>query len=40
MLFSVDSVHKKLQITPLCWQGQIKQPTYIQSPIGATPQQQ
>jgi len=29
MFFSVDSTHKNLQITPLCWQGQIKQPTYI-----------
>jgi len=37
MLFIVDSTHKNLQITPLCWQSQIKQPTFIWSPIGATP---
>jgi len=36
MFFSVDSTYKNLQITPLCWQGQIKQPTYIRSPIGST----
>jgi hypothetical protein len=28
-VFSVDSTHKNIQITPLCWQGQIKQLTYI-----------
>jgi len=37
MFFSVDSTHKNLQITSLYWQGQIKQPTYIRSPIGSTP---
>ena len=37
MFFSVDSTHKNLQITPLCWHGQTKRLTYIQLPIGATP---
>ena len=37
MFFSVDSTHKNHQITPLCWQGQIKQPAYTWSPIGAYP---
>jgi len=37
MLFNVVSTHKNLQITSLCWQGQIKQSTYIRSPAGATP---